>query len=93
MDLLTPIRVQGEKPSASPSPSMERRRHRALSALSADGLKLLKERMLWDILEKFTLDDLAVSGLLKCSQQTLQKEVFVSELKPSPSGQMEMQVL
>ena len=49
---VSPSRIQGEKHSTSPSPNMERRWHRVFSYLSANGLKLLKERMVYDILEK-----------------------------------------
>lgn len=52
-----PSRIQGEKPSTSPSPNTERRWCRVVffffSYLSANGLKLLKERMVYDISEKY----------------------------------------
>lgn len=40
-----------------------------------------------------TPDAFTINGFLKCSQQTLEKEIFVYDLKPSPSGPMERDVL
>lgn len=42
--------------------------------------------------KNITPDDFTINGLLKCPQQTLEKEIFVYDLKPSPSGPMEMEV-
>ena len=40
-----------------------------------------------------TPDDFTINGFLKCSQQTLENEIFVDDLNPSPSGPRETEVL
>lgn len=40
-----------------------------------------------------TPDEFTINGLLKCSWQTLEKEIFVCDWKPSPGGSVEMDVL
>lgn len=52
--LFTPVGIQGKKPLTSASPNTERRWCRGWFCLIwANGLKLLKERMVYDISEKY----------------------------------------